>query len=478
MERLDVLAELTGTQLLFGDHPIKFVHVAHTQVEVLERAIREHKPHILHFSGYGGASHGVTRRPGKGGLFIENSQGDAVALGPGMLDEMLLESTTENLVLVVLSACHSDEFAREFMRRRAGVRFVVGTRAEVSDAEARSFSQGFYQALAQGETVDRAFRAGRSRAGIEAQEQKVNYVLSEKSENEAKSYVLVPRIADKSIQRGPSGATASGPREERVGSTPAPSPAGSRVTPSMQAAPEAPATTADTPAITSAAKSQPSVFPAREVVGLVALCICIAILAVTSWAPPPKDGPGQVLIILVAGIAAGTSVGVLVHGRLRLRGAVLGVHVDATLGIAAAVLMGYVAWLVVTRAPPPTVTPVPAKPPTDSIEARLTGTPSMTAPVDPPTTPSAIPTAAPKETALPTGSVPQPGPPDTVGSGKTGKTAFKGTCLVGIVNIPIDVEPRHWSSYPNYTLEQCQKTKQECGGSTCRYKFGNGGWQR
>lgn len=281
MVALNVEAEINATGLQLGDHLIKIAPVVQTRVDTLLRAVKEHDPSVLHFSGHGSDRNELANKA-EGVLFIENKDHKAVPLTAQLLDD-LLGTDAPKLVLVVLNACHSESFATELMRRRASIRFVLGTKAAISDHEAEAFSEGLYRALAEGKNLDEAFKKARARATIEAPDQEAKYVLHEKTEGTAIKFILVKN-------------------------------------------------------------KHPPPFPFW--VSAVSVVVCVVVLIWLSYYPPPENGPGATLAILVAAIAAGSAVGTLVHGRIDIRGTVMGLSIDATLGAAAALLMGYVAWRV------------------------------------------------------------------------------------------------------------------------------------
>jgi CHAT domain len=105
------------------------------------------RPRIVHFAGHGEPD---------GTLCLEDDVGGVHSLSPVAL-EMLLASAGEWVECLVLNACWTDELAAQVART---VPYVVGMRAEVSDAAAIAFSTGFYLAVAAGVSIPSAFAAG------------------------------------------------------------------------------------------------------------------------------------------------------------------------------------------------------------------------------------------------------------------------------------------------------------------------------
>lgn len=118
----------------------------------LNKYIRRDMAHVVHFSGHG--------EPG-GVLFLEDRAGNPARVSPETL-RLLFDAWNEDdhVRCVVINACHSDELARALTREVAVVPCAIGTVQDVSDGAAVCFSEGFYCAAADGESLNRSFRAG------------------------------------------------------------------------------------------------------------------------------------------------------------------------------------------------------------------------------------------------------------------------------------------------------------------------------
>jgi hypothetical protein len=115
----------------------------------INRAIQEHRPDIIHFSGHG---------TGPAGIYLEDDSGQARLASTSAL-VALVRTTAERTRAVILNACSTQPQAEAIARQ---VDYALGTREPVTDAAATAFSVGFYQALAAQPSIDMeaAFRSG------------------------------------------------------------------------------------------------------------------------------------------------------------------------------------------------------------------------------------------------------------------------------------------------------------------------------
>jgi hypothetical protein len=113
----------------------------------LQALLLRYKPHIVHFSGHGTASEGIS---------FEDNQGYSHPVSATAL-ERLFSILNENITCVVLSACHSEIQAQAIAKH---VACVIGMSQEIGDKPAISFATSFYQALAYGKDIKTAFELG------------------------------------------------------------------------------------------------------------------------------------------------------------------------------------------------------------------------------------------------------------------------------------------------------------------------------
>jgi WD40 repeat protein len=113
----------------------------------LRRALLEHAPEIVHFSGHGS---------GAAGLVFEDDQGSAQSISADALAG-LFELFADHLRCVILNACYSEAQASEIVRH---IDFVVGMKDDIGDESAIKFAVGFYDAVGAGRPYDNAFKFG------------------------------------------------------------------------------------------------------------------------------------------------------------------------------------------------------------------------------------------------------------------------------------------------------------------------------
>jgi CHAT domain len=103
-------------------------------VEDLRRALLDHNPTVLHFSGHGG---------GDAGLCFEDDQGGTHLTHAAPLAK-LLHHFKEKLKCVVLNACYS-QVQGQVIRQQ--IDYVVGMQNTIGDEAATKFAGGFYDAV-------------------------------------------------------------------------------------------------------------------------------------------------------------------------------------------------------------------------------------------------------------------------------------------------------------------------------------------
>ncbi len=119
------------------------------QIPDLRRAFLDNKPNFVHFSGHGSP---------EGRVILESAGGNAQELDPKGLGEFF-ELFSSSVHCVVLNACYSESQAQEIVKH---IPYVVGMNTAVPDKAAIEFSEAFYDAIANGEDVEFAFRLGKN----------------------------------------------------------------------------------------------------------------------------------------------------------------------------------------------------------------------------------------------------------------------------------------------------------------------------
>ncbi|MCG8418905.1 MAG: CHAT domain-containing protein [Proteobacteria bacterium] len=109
----------------------------------LQDALREHEPHIVHFSGHAGTQ----------GIYLVDDHGAPKPVS-GRALSMILRTAGHGVRVVVFNACYAEVLARAVIRQ---VDFAIGMRDRVADDASRIFAYRFYNTLAYGKSVQNAF---------------------------------------------------------------------------------------------------------------------------------------------------------------------------------------------------------------------------------------------------------------------------------------------------------------------------------
>ncbi|MEM8503141.1 MAG: AAA-like domain-containing protein [Cyanobacteria bacterium P01_D01_bin.1] len=120
----------------------------------LRRALLDHEPQIVHFSGHGA---------GEKGLILENNAGQMKRVsGPSLA--RLFKLFKEKVECVLLNACYSEAQAAAIHQH---IDCVIGMNQAVGDAAAIEFAVGFYDGLGAGRSYSDAFEFGVSAIDLE-----------------------------------------------------------------------------------------------------------------------------------------------------------------------------------------------------------------------------------------------------------------------------------------------------------------------
>jgi hypothetical protein len=109
----------------------------------IRRALLEHSPHIVHFSGHGEI----------GELIVEDDEGAVQPLTMAALGE-LFGVLKDNIRVVLLNACYSRAQAEAISEH---IDCVIGMKRPVGDKAAITFAATFYEAIGYGRSVQTAF---------------------------------------------------------------------------------------------------------------------------------------------------------------------------------------------------------------------------------------------------------------------------------------------------------------------------------
>jgi hypothetical protein len=140
------------------------------RAEDLSRLLLQYKPNIVHFSGHGSES---------AEIILENERGQSHPVSERALKE-LFSILKENLRLVVLNACYSQQQAKAIAEV---VDCVIGMSTAIGDQAAIQFASEFYQGLGYGRDVQTAFKLGRVRIDLaNLEEQNTPQLIARKAD--------------------------------------------------------------------------------------------------------------------------------------------------------------------------------------------------------------------------------------------------------------------------------------------------------
>ena len=138
------------------------------RVDDLRRALLDHEPQIVHFSGHGAGEHG---------LALENSSGQMQLVSTESLVR-LFKLFKDTIECVVFNACYSEAQAEAIHQH---VDYVVGMNKAIGDRAAIEFAVGFYDALGAGRSYTDAYEFGCSAIDLEGIPESLTPVLKSKN---------------------------------------------------------------------------------------------------------------------------------------------------------------------------------------------------------------------------------------------------------------------------------------------------------
>ncbi len=133
----------------------------------LQNVIREVKPQIVHFSGHG---------EGETGLLFEAKNGRVQPIATAALVS-LFQLFSDWIECVVLNACYSEAQAEAIV---TCINYTIGMNQQIGNQAAIAFSTGFYNALAAGESIPRAYEFGLNSIQLEGIPENLTPVLKRK----------------------------------------------------------------------------------------------------------------------------------------------------------------------------------------------------------------------------------------------------------------------------------------------------------
>jgi len=143
----------------------------------LQKALLRHDPHIVHFSGHGNK---------KEGIILEDRDGNMTPVSKKALIELFRH--LDDIKIVFLNACHS---RRQIDALREVIDFTIAMNTVIGDRAAVIFSSHFYQALAFGRSVRKAFELAKNQLELEGiDESKTPELLEREGADAAKTYLV------------------------------------------------------------------------------------------------------------------------------------------------------------------------------------------------------------------------------------------------------------------------------------------------
>ena len=115
-----------------------------TSAQDMRRNVSEYQPNIVHFSGHG---------EGQNGIVLENEQGERQLLSSKAISEFLA-LFKGSIQCVLLNACYSLHQAEAIVQH---IDYVIGMSHAINDNAAIEFAVAFYESLAAGQSIPKAF---------------------------------------------------------------------------------------------------------------------------------------------------------------------------------------------------------------------------------------------------------------------------------------------------------------------------------
>ena len=143
----------------------------------LRRALLDHRPQIVHFSGHG---------MGEQGLVLENDAGKVKLVSTEALTSLFSIFEIGTIECVLFNACYSEIQATAIHQF---VDCVIGMNQPIGDRAAVQFAEGFYDALGAGSPYDEAFKIGCSAISLEGSSEHATPVLKYRKRPNAQSPV-------------------------------------------------------------------------------------------------------------------------------------------------------------------------------------------------------------------------------------------------------------------------------------------------
>ncbi|PMB47675.1 CHAT domain-containing protein [Fischerella thermalis CCMEE 5201] len=157
------------------------------RVEDLRRALLDHQPTIVHFSGHGS---------GTTGLVLENNSGQMQLVSSESLAR-LFKLFQNKIECVLLNACYSEVQADAIFQH---IDCVIGMNRPIGDVAAMEFAVGFYDALGAGSFYDDCFEVGCASIDLEGIPESATPVLKFRPRCSAGAATRSPKLSDQQTE--------------------------------------------------------------------------------------------------------------------------------------------------------------------------------------------------------------------------------------------------------------------------------------
>ena len=157
-----------GLERAKGREEFKIISKLAVRTEDLRRALLDHEPQIVHFSGHGAGDRGLALEDNSGQMQLVSAQSLA----------RLFKLFQDKIECVVLNACYSEVQAEAIHQH---IDYVIGMNQAIGDKAAINFAVGFYDALGAGRNIEDGFEFGCASIDLENIPESSTPVLKSKS---------------------------------------------------------------------------------------------------------------------------------------------------------------------------------------------------------------------------------------------------------------------------------------------------------
>lgn len=151
---VDFATECTKILDVLISHQKKLnVHIQCAQIDQLVKLVLK-RPKVLHIICHGDYDSEAKEYY----LEFENNRSELYKLSTSRMRAILRNHDLSFIKLVFVNACHSEEVAKEFLKRGVDCVIVIRDKHKINDEYARVFSNFLYEGLIQQETINQAFK--------------------------------------------------------------------------------------------------------------------------------------------------------------------------------------------------------------------------------------------------------------------------------------------------------------------------------